>query len=56
MAARSLEKTYSPTESRLYEQARNMLAGELALAWGTDLDASMREIERLTKVAEPEEA
>jgi CarD family transcriptional regulator len=48
MARRSAEKTYSPTEARLYDQARNMLAGELSLALGVDLDAALQRISSLT--------
>jgi CarD family transcriptional regulator len=48
MARRSIEKTYSPTEARLYEQARNMLGGELALALGMELEHALERIEALT--------
>jgi CarD family transcriptional regulator len=52
MAHRSREKTYSPTEARLYDQARTMLAGELALAQGLEVDAALEQIETLTRPAE----
>jgi CarD family transcriptional regulator len=48
MAQRSLEKTYSPTEARLYDQARSMLAGELALARGIELADAVAKIDELT--------
>jgi CarD family transcriptional regulator len=48
MAHRSIEKTYSPTEARLYDQARNMLGGELALAQGIEVAAALEQIEGLT--------
>lgn len=47
MAARSLIKTYSPTESRLYDQARSMLSGELALARNTDVNAALGFIDEI---------
>lgn len=49
MAHRSLTKTYSPTEARLYEQARSMLAGELALAQGLEVEAAVIQIDELTR-------
>jgi len=45
MAARGREKPYSPTEARLFEQARNMLCGEVALALDVDVAATQRRIE-----------
>ena len=51
MAARSHEKTYSPTEARLYEQARTMLGGELALVHGTEVDAALTRIDGITGAA-----
>jgi CarD family transcriptional regulator len=48
MAARSLEKSYSPTEARLYDQARAMLGGELALARDTAVDAALTAIDEQT--------
>ncbi len=53
MAARSLIKTYSPTELRLYEQARSMLAGELALARDTDVAAALEFIDEIVLEKEP---
>ena len=54
MAARSFIKTYSPTESRLYEQARTMLSGELALARDTDVEAALNLIDETVAPAEDE--
>lgn len=48
MAYRSLEKTYSPTEARLFEQAKTMLAGELALAQGIEVDTALERIDGAT--------
>jgi CarD family transcriptional regulator len=48
MAQRSLEKTYSPTEARLYDQAKSMLAGELALARGIEVADAIAKIDELT--------
>jgi CarD family transcriptional regulator len=53
MARRSSEKTYSPTEARLYDQARNMLAGELSLALGLELEAALAQISQLTTAPAP---
>ncbi len=50
MAARSQEKAYSPTEARLYEQARTMLGGELALVLGTEVEAALSRIDDKTGV------
>ena len=52
MAARSRVKTYSPTESRLYEQARTMLSGELALSRDTDVEAALDYIDEIVTPAE----
>jgi CarD family transcriptional regulator len=49
MAHRSLDHTYSPTEARLYDQARTMLAGELALAKGLELEDVLAQIDELTR-------
>ncbi len=48
MAARSQEKTYSPTEARLYEQARTMLGGELALVLSTEVEEALNKIDSIT--------
>lgn len=42
LAARGRERVFSPTEARLFEQARLMLSGELALA----LDAALDQIDQ----------
>ena len=55
MAARSLEKTYSPTEARLFEQARSMLSGELALVRDTELEEALGYIDSIV-LAQEEEA
>jgi CarD family transcriptional regulator len=47
MAHRSQKKTYSPTEARLYEQARGMLAGEMALAQGKSVNDALEQIDAL---------
>jgi CarD family transcriptional regulator len=51
MAARSREKTYSPTEARLYDQARTMLGGELALVQGTEVEDALGRIDELTGIS-----
>jgi len=38
LAARGRERVFSPTEARLFEQARTMLSGELSLALDAALD------------------
>lgn len=45
MAARGREKPYSPTEARLFEQARSMLCGEVALSLDTDVEVVLRRVE-----------
>jgi CarD family transcriptional regulator len=45
MAARAKIKTYSPTEARLYEQARSMLSGEMALSLDTDVEDALARID-----------
>jgi CarD family transcriptional regulator len=50
MAARSRAKAYSPTETRLYEQARRMLGGELALVNDTDVEVALHQIDCITGV------
>jgi CarD family transcriptional regulator len=55
MAHRSHSKMYSPTEARLYEQARTMLGGELALALGMDVSKALDRIDKLV-AEEPAEA
>ena len=47
MASRLRHRPCSPTETRLYQQARTMLGGELALAQGTDLDEALTQIDGL---------
>jgi len=56
MAARSHAKTYSPTEARLYDQARGMLSGELALAQGREVEAALALIESLTAAVHADDA
>lgn len=51
MAARSREKQYSPTEARLYDQARNMLSGEMALSLDEDVDATLERIDEVVVAA-----
>lgn len=41
MAHRGRDRTYSPTEQRLYDQARNMLGSELALSRDTAVDQAL---------------
>lgn len=53
MARRSVDRTYSPTESRLYDQARTMLAGELALARGLPVEEVLAKIDELTLGSAP---
>jgi CarD family transcriptional regulator len=48
MAARSLEKSYSPTETRLYDRARSMLTSEIALAQDVSILDAEQQIARLT--------
>ncbi len=45
MAARSRKKTYSPTEARLFEQARSMLSGEVALSLNVAVDQTLERID-----------
>lgn len=45
MAFRGRDRTYSPTEQRLYEQARNMLGSELALARDTEVAQALAAID-----------
>lgn len=58
MAARSREKQYSPTEARLYDQARNMLSGEMALSLDSDVEATLARMDEvvLSSVPETEES
>jgi CarD family transcriptional regulator len=41
MAWRGRDRTYSPTEQRLYDQARTMLGSELALAQDTGVEQAL---------------
>ncbi|MFN2252057.1 MAG: CarD family transcriptional regulator [Anaerolineae bacterium] len=52
MASRGHSKTYSPTEARVFEQARGMLGGEMALALGIEVATALSRID--AQVAEPE--
>ena len=52
MAARAKIKTYSPTEARLYEQARSMLSGELALSLDTDVENALERIDAVLETVE----
>ena len=52
MAWRMHDKPHSPTEARLYQQARNLLGGELALAQNTDVESALVQIDELVKVVE----
>ena len=45
MAARSRKKTYSPTEARLFEQARTMLSGEIALSLNAEVEKTLERID-----------
>jgi CarD family transcriptional regulator len=56
MAHRGRAKTYSPTEARVYDQARGMLGGEMALALGIDVPTALERIDALvvTKSTEAE--
>jgi len=46
MAHRGRDRTYSPTEQRLYDQARTMLSSELALARNTAVDQALLAIDQ----------
>jgi CarD family transcriptional regulator len=54
MAHRSHSKMYSPTEARLFDQARTMLGGEIALALGMDVPKALERIDDLVREEEPE--
>lgn len=60
MAARSRKKTYSPTEARLFEQARTMLSGEVALSLNTEVERTLERIDaagqKAGEAAEADEA
>jgi len=57
MAHRGQLKTYSPTEARLYEQARSMLAGEIALAQDKEIEDALEQIDdTVAPEAQPERA
>lgn len=45
LAGRGRDRVFSPTEARLYEQARVMLCGELALAFEVTVEDIGREVE-----------
>lgn len=45
MAARSRKKTYSPTEARLFDQARTMLGGEVALSLNAAVEQTLEKID-----------
>jgi len=55
MAARSREKTYSPTEARLYDQARAMLSGEVALSLEESVESTLERIDKVAAEALPPE-
>ncbi|MEO8082314.1 MAG: CarD family transcriptional regulator [Ardenticatenales bacterium] len=45
LAGRGRDRVFSPTEARLFEQARVMLCGELALAFDVSVEDIGREVE-----------
>ena len=54
MATRGQARSYSPTEARLYEQARVMLGGELALAQGESVQVTLQQIDALVDRGGPD--
>jgi CarD family transcriptional regulator len=56
MAYRGRDRTYSPTEQRLYDQARSMLGSELALAKDTGVEQALDTIDDLVSADRPPKA
>ncbi len=54
MAVRAIIKTYSPTEARLYEQARSMLSGEMALSLDIEVEEALAQIDTVLEHHQPE--
>lgn len=53
MRARQRERSQSPTEARLFQQARVLLGSEVALYEGTDVEAALGRIDGLLDAVDP---